>query len=229
MPSIDPTQYAAGLFVTPKPEAAIADGSFAFSALLDSLAGDSTTAASAATKPVPAGNEGEDGAVVLDTSQGPIALNLEDYFTAQPGGNLLDVPLILPNRGSVEALLRHATRVFADLMQANGITDLPSEVRFDDQGHLQLPDDFPYADEVRSFLADNPALERELQSLLAIASHVVAMDRASGAGSGADQAATTAGTLRDGLDRLFAGRRDDTQVALRFLDDGRATLAPVAG
>jgi hypothetical protein len=65
----------------------------------------------------------------------------------------------------------------------------PETIRYGNDGTLQLPDDYPYANAFKAALEDDPALARELSTVNALASHVVGLARAAlGQPGGADMA-----------------------------------------
>jgi hypothetical protein len=117
---------------------------------------------------------GMTGSYSLATNQGQIEVNLDEYFsnnTPELTLRLEDIPLILPNAENVGALSHHLSDRMESIFSQNGIPYPPEEIRFDDQGKLQLPEDYPYAEQLESGLDENDGIMRELRTLSAISNH----------------------------------------------------------
>lgn len=118
----------------------------------------------------------------LDTNQGKKGINLDEYFNPTPRAGPVDiseVPLIFPTAENINALTKHAESKFKNLLYSYGIPEGPSEISFDREGKIQLPDDYAYKDELKQALEENPAMTRELSTIAALTSHYVGMQAAS--------------------------------------------------
>ena len=111
-------------------------------------------------------------------------------------------------------------------LAANGIPAAPASVSYDRQGQIQLPADYPYAEQFKAALAKEPALERSMQSAAALTSHYVELQKVmpfheeyAAAGSSAEAAAVVAKYAW-----LFAENRPAAQISLQFSVTGSMSL-----
>jgi len=193
----------------------------------------STAAQSAAqTVAVASNSPPASTAVPLDTDKGKLSIDIEDYFTPKPGINFDNPatcpPLLLPSPANIDALSNHASARFQQLLADNQIPSAPATITYDNAGHMQLPADYAYADQLRQALSKSPTLERELSTINALTSHYSAMqdsiafsEEYSAAKS---QAAADAVVAK--YSYLFSGHRHEAQIALAFSPDG--TIHPTA-
>lgn len=117
----------------------------------------------------------------MGTNHGDIPINLDDYFadtiTPRTNVSLDDVPLLMPSAKNIQALSDHASERFQQLLRDYNIPEAPSEITYDNEGRMQLPDDYAYADELKQALEENPGLARELSTLNALTSHYVEIQK----------------------------------------------------
>ena len=124
------------------------------------------------------GQKTDEKSVTLDTSNGKIKIDIEEYFTPQQNAgpiNLKDVPLLMPSKNNIEALKSYASDEFKTMMADYGIPEAPSKISYDAEGEIQFPADYPYTDKVKNALDENPALERAMRTASALTSHYVAI------------------------------------------------------
>lgn len=167
-----------------------------------------------------------------DTDQGAVDLDIDAYFTpgaSQSGGTLQQElpPLLLPTRNNISALKEHISAALPDFLARNGIPSAPASITYDQNGQIQLPDDYPYAAQFKQALADNPAMERELRTVHALTSTVAEMDKS--LPFQRDYAATSSRAEIDAVvakySYLFSDQRPYDTIALRFSADGRLSLS----
>jgi len=152
-------------------------------------------------------------------------MDLDEYFSDKPrtgSVNLEDVPLLLPTAHNVEVLSKYSQEQFKGLLQQYNIPSPPSSIEFDDAGQMVLPDDYPYAAELKQAFEENPQVEKALSTTAAIASHYVGIqegqpfrDEMSTARSQADR-----DRIIEKYSYLFDDDRPATRVVLSFLEDG---------
>lgn len=139
----------------------------------------------------------------LDTNHGEEPLNIDNLYnpTGHSGPIDLDkIPLLLPTARNIEALSGHASVKFQELLNSYGISEGPEQITFDSYGQIELPDGYPYSDELKQALKENPGLERELHDITALTSHYAGIQAA----------------LRsNGSNRAYA------EIALNFGADGK--------
>jgi len=118
---------------------------------------------------------------MMNTNMGMIDYDLDSYYANDPvspkGPVSLDdfPPLLLPSAENIEALSNHASKRFQQLLEDYDIPSAPEKITFDDEGKMQIPRDYPYANELKQAFEDNPGLERELRDINAISSHFAAL------------------------------------------------------
>lgn len=122
----------------------------------------------------------------MSTNKGMEPIDLDSYFSVTGGGNvsLQDVSLLLPNKQNIDALKAHLGPKIQQMMREAGIPAGPDDVKFGNDGQLHLSAGYPYKDAFEQALQDNPEIERELQTLGALASHYVGMNGGGGGYSG---------------------------------------------
>ena len=136
-------------------------------------------------------------------------------------------PLLLPSPANIQALSDYVSQEMPGFLAANGIPEAPASVSYDRYGQLQLPADYPYAEQFKVALAEAPALARSMQTAAALTSHQVEMQKSlpfheeyTAAASSAEAAAVVAKYAW-----LFADNRPAAQIALQFSADGRMSLS----
>lgn len=149
-----------------------------------------TVTLSAAARARQAEDAAADSSAVLDTSHGRQRVDLDTYFTTRVVSPTLSAtPLLMPTADNVAALAHHVSQRMPGFLAEHDIPLAPETIRYGNDGTLQLPDDYPYADAFKAALEDDPALARELSTVNALASHVIGLARAaSGQPGGADMA-----------------------------------------
>lgn len=96
---------------------------------------------------------------------------------ATPGGNppqadtaaavkdsLIHTQLALPSMERVEALKRHIDGQLPAFLAAHGIAYAPSSIRYDGEGQMGLPADYPYAGQLKEALKTDPDMAADLAS-----------------------------------------------------------------
>lgn len=164
------------------------------------------------------------GSAAFDTNQGSIELDIDGHFTpgGKMGADLMSIPLLLPTQRNVDALSAHISARMPGLLSANGIPAAPASITYNEMGQIQLPADYPYADDFKWALAGNPAMEGQLRTVAALSSHVVEMSKSlsfqkeyAAANSQAEVLAVIAKH-----DHLFSANRRYETIALNFTSKG---------
>jgi len=114
------------------------------------------------------------------TDKGNINIDLDSYFSNTPSttgfSNLNDLPpLLMPSEQNISALTEHVSERFKQLLKDHNIPSAPDKITFDNEGKMQIPIDYPYANELNDALEENTGIGRELRSLNAISSHAAAI------------------------------------------------------
>lgn len=165
---------------------------------------------------------------VLDTTTGARELDLDNYFTpiTTPGGYLSFPPLLLPSANNIDTLSKHASAKLAQLLADNDIPAAPAEITYGPDGKINLPADYPYADRLKQALADDPAIDRALRTVNALASHYVGLQESAafseeygGASSQAEKDAILAK-----YSNLFTTYPRYADIALRIDADGSLSV-----
>lgn len=163
----------------------------------------------------------------FNTNQGSVSLDIEAYFQPPPGGFTELPPLLLPSPANIQALSNYVSQEMPGFLAANGIPEAPASISYDRYGQLQLPADYPYAEQFKAALAEEPALARSMQSAVALTSHFVEMQKVlpfheehTAAASSAEAAAVVAKYYW-----LFSDSRPSAQIALHFSSDGQISLS----
>lgn len=122
--------------------------------------------------------------VILDTSNGKEALDIDDYFAPKGNVDLDKVSLLMPSANNIDALSNHASTKLQDLIKEYNIPEGPDKITYDTAGNIKFPADYPYADELKQALKENDGLARELSTISALTSHFAGMQAAAqGTGS----------------------------------------------
>ncbi len=114
--------------------------------------------------------------LLLETSKGRVGVDFEKLYSNTPPKpnphlKLEDIPLLMPNAQNIGALSDFASKKFKQLLADKKIPEAPSSITYDRHGKMLLPEDYPYAQELRQALKDNPGLDRAMHDLNAISSH----------------------------------------------------------
>ena len=187
-----------------------------------------TVSISAAARQLAAAQGASTATDLFDTDQGSRDLDIDAYFTPSPGKRALGdlPPLLLPSRNNIDALTDHISTVLPQFLAQNNIPSAPASITYDSHGEMQLPADYPYAEEFKQALADNPTLERELRTVNALTSHMVGMQRAMAfqqeyAAASQSQADAVVAEYSD----LFSSNRKYDSIALQFTAQGALSLS----
>ena len=162
-----------------------------------------------------------------DTDQGTQELDIDAYFTPPAGGYLGALPpLLLPTRNNIDALSQHISAAMPQFLAKHGIPSAPASVGYDNQGQIQLPADYPYAEKFKQALADEPAMAREMSTVNALTSHMMAMEK-----SLAFQQEYAAASTKAEIDavvakygELLSGHQRPATIALHFSATGGMSL-----
>lgn len=165
---------------------------------------------------------------VLDTTTGSQEIDIDAYFTPKtaPGARLSFPPLLLPTAHNIDTLSKHASAKLAQLLADNDIPAAPAEITYGPDGRIHLPADYPYADRLKQALADDPATDRALRTVNALASHYVGLQES--AAFSEEYGAATSQLEKDAIvakySNLFATYPRYADIALRFAADGSLTV-----
>lgn len=166
----------------------------------------------------------------MDTTKGSREVSLDEYFTPQPqtGPVSLDsVPLLLPSADNINNLQQYISGKMSSLLAENGIPEAPESVRYGAEGQMILPDDYPYADEFRQAVNDDPALANAMKTTSVLTEMAAAIQKAEdfrkayeAAGSPQEMAA-----VLNQYSDLFTDNNQQRDVALTFNSAGEMGLA----
>ncbi|MEW4982069.1 MAG: hypothetical protein AB1Y26_02385 [Cycloclasticus sp.] len=114
------------------------------------------------------------------TAKGNINIDLDSYFSNSPPTagffNINDLPpLLMPSEQNINALTEHVSERFKQLLKDYNIPSAPEKITFDNEGKMQIPIDYPYANELNDALEENTGIDRELRTLNALSSHAAAI------------------------------------------------------
>ncbi|MBI4986993.1 MAG: hypothetical protein HZC24_17015 [Rhodocyclales bacterium] len=132
----------------------------------------------------------------------------------------------LPTQKNVDALRHHISAAMPGFLSRNGIPSAPASISYDTAGKMQLPADYAYADQFRAALAQDPALERELSTVNALASHVAELNKLIPFQK--EMAAATSQSAADAIvakySYLFSGNHHYDSIALAFTPNGELSV-----
>lgn len=163
----------------------------------------------------------------MDTGKGEENLSLSTYFAGGYSKPTLSLDgLLMPSEKNVRALQDHISKVFPDFLAANGIPEAPDSIRYDNSGNMVLPADYPYADELKAALEQDPAMARELSTANALASHLAALKELEPFHEEYAQAQSQAeiDAIIDKYSHLLSDNRSYPEIALMFSDDGKLSI-----
>lgn len=117
----------------------------------------------------------------MDTNQGEVEFDFDNYFAndfkpKEGPVNIADVPLLMPTAENISAISAHASKRFQGLLKEYGIP-APEELSFDREGQMVIPEDYAYADTLKQLFEDHPGMEKELQTVNALTSHFVELQK----------------------------------------------------
>lgn len=157
-----------------------------------------------------------------DTAEGAKQLDIDDYFSHKDRKLSLLGPLLLPTQKNINALSDHISATLPNLLHQYGIPSGPTSFTYDNQGQIQLPEDYQYATEFELMLEDNPTFARQLSTINALASHLSGMKKAMAFQQEYSMASTQAEAkaITDKYNYLFSNIRQYDQITLGFAADG---------
>jgi hypothetical protein len=161
----------------------------------------------------------------MDTNLGSKSIKLDEYLYPKPIEGQLrlqDMPLILPTAHNVDVLSNYSEAKFNSLLSDYGIPSAPKTIKFDGEGKLVLPPNYPYTQELNQALSDHPEVENALRTTTAIASHYAGMMEGSAFRDEMTVATTKAEQdfIIQKYSYLFDDKRQANEMVLSFLDDG---------
>jgi len=114
------------------------------------------------------------------TDKGRMNIDLDSYFSNTPPStgffSLNELPpLLMPSAENISALTEHVSTRFKQLLADYNIPSAPEKITFDNAGKMQVPIDYPYANELHGALEENIGMGRELRTLNALSSHAAAI------------------------------------------------------
>lgn len=166
----------------------------------------------------------------MGTNQGDIPINLDDYFanavTPRANASIDDVPLLIPSAKNIQALSEHASGRFQQLLRDYNIPEAPTEITYDNEGRMQLPDDYAYADELKQALEENPGLARELSTLNALTSHYVEIQKRAPLNNELQEAKSQAeiDSILQKYSHLLQDNGSYSNIALTFGENGNIRM-----
>jgi hypothetical protein len=180
-------------------------------------------------------NAGKSGPnAVMDTADGPQTIDLEDYFAvkSEPDPNALSrAQLFAPTPGNIAALSKHASEKFSQLLSDHGIPYAPTQITYGTDGKMQMPADYPFADQLEHALESDPAMARELSTVQALSSQFSGMQQSlafSKAYAAARSDAEAAAVVQR-FSALFSDSRSYPDLPLAFSADGTLNTAGKVG
>lgn len=175
---------------------------------------------------------GNSATAVFHTDQGPKKLNIDAYFSAGRCANgassLFQTlpPLLLPTQNNIKAVTENISAAFPQFLAENNIPSAPSNITYDQEGQIQLPADYPYAEEFKLAVANNSTMARELQTVHALSSHFAGMEKSypflQEYAAAATQAEARA--VVDKYSYLFGDNRRYSTIALHFSENGALSI-----
>lgn len=164
----------------------------------------------------------------MNTGSGDREIDLATYFEPkQQQGDLFSIDdLLLPSSENVQALQDHLAKIFPDFLSRHNIPEAPSSISYDTVGKIVLPADYPYADQLKQALQEEPAIARELSTTNALASHLAALKQLEPYHQEMDKAQTQAeiDAVIDRYSHLLHDNASYPEVSLSFTNEGRMTV-----
>lgn len=164
----------------------------------------------------------------MDTGKGEKNLSLSTYFNGGYSSPALSLDgLLMPSEKNVRALQDHISKVFPDFLAEHDIPEAPDSIRYDSSGNMVLPADYPYADQLKAALDENPAMARELSTANALSSHLAALKELEPFHEEYAQAQSQAeiDAVINKYSHLLNDNRSYPEIALMFSDDGTLRIS----
>ena len=170
----------------------------------------------------------------FDSNKGSVDIDLDEYFSNNPPKSeyrLIDdlPPLLLPSAANINAISEHVAPRFEKMLKEYNIPSAPDNITYDNEGNMQLPDDYPYSDELTAALEANPGIDRELRTIHALTSHYVELQKLipfqEEYSSATSQEQINA--ILNKYSHLFnsnGGNKDYSEISLEFTGDGSLSL-----
>lgn len=168
-----------------------------------------------------------DAVYPMDTNKGKTDIDLNSYFEPQSGPVDLDsIPLLMPTASNIETLQNHISSVMPDFLSEYGIPEAPSSIQYDMEGKIVLPADYPYSEEFKDALEQEPQLAKQLQTVNALASHYAAMQESLPFHEAASQAESQAelDAIIEQFSYLFDDNRRYPEITLQFSKEGSLSV-----
>lgn len=171
-----------------------------------------------------------DNSVSMDTNLGTHDIALDDYFTPQPQTGTVSLescPLLLPTGDNIQAIQQYISGKIPTLLTSHGIPQAPESVRYGPDGQMILPDNYPYADEFKQAVNDDPALANAMKTVSVLTEVAAAAQKTEGFRQ-AYEAASSPEEIAAVLNRfsyLFSADHQNADVALTFNSAGEMGLA----
>ena len=169
----------------------------------------------------------------MGTDQGQKDIDVDAYFSSpsvsSSMGDLKSLPpLLLPSSHNIDALSKDASAKLKSLLATHHIPTAPTNISFDQNGQIQLPDNYEYADQFKQALKESPSLGRELSTVNSLASQLVGMSSSAGFSAAISQAKTQAEadavSAKDGP--LIYDTQSKYKISLGF--DSSGNIQPLA-
>lgn len=166
--------------------------------------------------------------VQMDATGGATMLDLDAYFTPpdtqKTYSNTLP-PLLSPTQKNIEALADDISQKMPEFLSKNNIPFAPPSISYDSRGQIQLPDDYPHAQAFQEALEQDPVLERQLRTVAALSSTLVAINKSipfqQEYATATSQAQINAVIAK--YSHLFSGQSFSDNIALTFTPEGILT------
>lgn len=174
----------------------------------------------------PAPSQADGDVITLNTDRGSVGIDLNGYFSGDGvsgslGGKTLP-PLLLPSADNIQALAKDVSGQFKSLLTEYGISSAPAQITYDSEGQIQFPSGYAYSDDLKQALDENPAIAKELQTVNALTSHYVELQKSLPFIEEYSQAQSKpeAQAVIAKYKSLFEGGSHYSHIALTFSDSG---------
>lgn len=167
---------------------------------------------------------GSSPVAVYDTDQGPVSLNIDDYFSTTPTSPTAELPpLLMPTQGNIDALSAHISATFPKFLSDHGIPSAPASISYDRNGEPVFPADYPYSDQLKEALAESPVMARELSTVTALSEFKALLDESLEFQKAYSQAKTQQEieAVLEKFSDLFSGENKGPRATLNFSTEGK--------
>ncbi len=158
------------------------------------------------------------------TDQGTLTLDMDSYFN--PSNFRTDLPLLLPTAANIQALGKSVDAHMGRFLAANNIPSAPASIRYNSEGQMELPADYPYAQQFKAALAQDTVLSHELNALNGISSQFSELEKLApyteALGQAKNEAEAAAVFAR--YSYLFAPGARASQIELSFSAQGQVQV-----